>query len=177
VQLSDTPVGVLDLWATGKGVRRLGFHRGPDLARAGEALSSEDPPTHVARVIQQLQAYFAGERKGFDIELDLGPLTPFQARVYERLREIPHGQVTTYGQIASDLGDGPGSARAVGRAVGANPVAIVIPCHRVVASDGSLAGYEGGLGRKAALLRLEGIEVEGTKRSSKVHPEVLRLPL
>jgi len=110
------------------------------------------------------------------VPLDFGQLTPFRRRVYERLLEIPHGTVVTYGEVARDLGD-PGAARAVGQAVGSNPVAIVVPCHRVVASDGSLHGFGGGCDRKAALLRLEGIDVDGTRPSSKVHPEVLRLPL
>lgn len=155
----------------------MGFHQGADLVRAGETLSSGEPPSHVSRVVSQLAEYFAGERHDFDVEVDLGPLTPFQIRVYERLREIPYGHVVTYGQVASDIGESPGAARAVGQAVGANPVSIVIPCHRVVASNGSLSGYAGGLARKAALLRLEGVDVEGSKRSSKVRPEVLRLPL
>jgi methylated-DNA-[protein]-cysteine S-methyltransferase len=131
----------------------------------------------VARTLDALRAYFAGGTSGFDVPLDLGHLTPFQLRVYDRLGAIPRGQVVTYGDVARDIGEGPGAARAVGRAVGANPVAIIIPCHRVVASDGSLVGYGGGLARKAALLRLEGVEVEGARRSSKVRPEVLRLPL
>lgn len=97
--------------------------------------------------------------------------------MYDRLLEIPFGHVRTYGEIAKEVSDGQGAARAVGQAVGANPVAIVIPCHRVVASDGSLHGYGGGIDRKATLLRLEGIEVDGARPSSKVHPEVLRLPL
>ncbi len=79
--------------------------------------------------------------------------------------------------MARALGMGDGGARAVGQAVGANPVAVVIPCHRVVGSDGALHGYGGGLARKATLLRLEGVDVDGTSATSKVHPEVLRLPL
>jgi methylated-DNA-[protein]-cysteine S-methyltransferase len=104
-------------------------------------------------------------------------VTPFQARVYERLRAIPYGRVVTYGTIADELGEGPGAARAVGQAVGANPVAIVIPCHRVVGSDLALHGYGGGVERKATLLRLEGVAVDGTSPRSRVHPERLRLPL
>lgn len=131
----------------------------------------------MARTLEALQAYFAGEPEPFDLPLDLNHVTPFQRRVYDRLRKIPRGQVTTYGEVARQIGEGPGAARAVGQAVGANPVAIVIPCHRVVASDGRLAGYGGGLVRKARLLRLEGVEVDGARRSSRVRPEVLRLPL
>lgn len=169
-------MGTLALWATEEGLRRLGFHTGPDLVRPGEALSSGPPPDHVGRALDALRGYFAGEVTAFDVPLDLHHLTDFQRRVYERLQEIPYGHVVTYGEVARDIGEGLGAARAVGQAVGANPVAIVIPCHRVVASDGSLAGYGGGLARKARLLRLEGVEVDGSRRSSKVHPEVLRLP-
>jgi methylated-DNA-[protein]-cysteine S-methyltransferase len=177
VQLPDTPLGTLDIWATQQGVRRVGFHQGAPPVRTGETLSSGDPPSHVSDLLEQVRDYFAGGRRGFDVELDLGPLTPFQIRVYDRLRETPYGRVVTYGQVARDIGEGPRAARAVGQAVGANPVCLLIPCHRVVASDGSLSGYAGGLARKAALLRLEGVEVDGTKRSSKVRPEILRLPL
>jgi methylated-DNA-[protein]-cysteine S-methyltransferase len=177
VQLPDTPLGTLDVWSTQRGVRRVGFHQGFDPVRRGETLSSGDPPSHVSDFLEQVGEYFAGGRRGFDVELDLAPLTPFQVRVYERLRAIPYGRVVTYGEVARDIGEASGAARAVGQAVGANPVCILIPCHRVVASDGSLSGYAGGLARKAALLRLEGVEVEGAMRSSKVRPEILRLPL
>ena len=176
-RIADSPVGSLDLWATREGVRHIGFHRGVDLIASGEALSGDDPPPHLGRAAEQLTAYFEGRLRDFEIELDFGSLTSFQVKVYERLRRIPYGRVTTYGQIAHDIGEGPQAARAVGRAVGANPVAIIVPCHRVVASDGRLTGYSGGLDRKATLLRIEGLEVGGTKRSSRVRPEVLRLPL
>jgi methylated-DNA-[protein]-cysteine S-methyltransferase len=84
--------------------------------------------------------------------------------------------VISYGQIARDLGQ-PDMARAVGQAVGANPLPIVVPCHRVVGSDGTLTGFGGGLRAKAALLKLEGIDVDGTKPTSKVHPDVIPLDL
>lgn len=142
----------------------------------GETVGTDAPPVLLATALQNLREYLAGRRRDFEVPLDLGQLTPFRRRVYERLLEIPYGTVVTYGEIARDVGE-EGAARAVGQAVGANPVAIVIPCHRVVASDGSLHGFGGGCERKAALLRLEGIDVDGTRPSSKVHPEVLRLPL
>jgi methylated-DNA-[protein]-cysteine S-methyltransferase len=101
-----------------------------------------------------LDFYFAGQDPG-----PRPPLAPqgtaFQLAVWERLLAVPRGRVTTYGQIAADLGRPATSARAVGGAVGRNPVSILIPCHRVVGSDGRLTGYAGGLERKAALLRLE----------------------
>jgi methylated-DNA-[protein]-cysteine S-methyltransferase len=89
---------------------------------------------------------------------------------------IEYGHVASYGQIARDVGR-PDMARAVGQAVGANPLPIVVPCHRVVASDRSLTGFGGGLRAKAALLKLEGVDVDGTKPTSKVHPEVIPLDL
>lgn len=172
------PLGTLSLWATERGLRRLDFRSGPDLALPGERLSDGSPPDHLRRAVEQLEAYLQGRRKVFDLPLDPGQVTPFQGRVYERLQAIPHGQVVTYGDVARDIGeDAVGAARAVGQAVGANPLAIVIPCHRVLASDRRLHGYGGGLSRKAALLRLEGLEVEGEERSSRVRPEVLRLLL
>lgn len=175
--LTGTPVGTLRLWATDEGLRRLDFRKGPDLALPGERLSTTEPPDHVTRTLDALRAYFRRESRDFDLPLDLHGLTGFQRDVYERLRAIPYGQITTYGQVAKDIGADAGAARAVGQAVGSNPVSIVVPCHRVVASDGSLSGYGGGLERKAALLELEGVQVDGTEPTSKVHPEVLRLEL
>jgi len=122
--------------------------------------------------------YFEGRVRDLrGVPLDLGALTEFQLQVYEHLRAIPFGRTTTYGAIAEALGLGAAGARAVGQAVGANPVAIVIPCHRVVGADDTLHGYSGGLERKAKLLRLEGISVDGIRPSSRIHPEELTLPL
>lgn len=173
--LPGTPVGTLRLWATAAGMRRIDFESGPDLAAQGEELSLGVAPEHLSAAIGALREYLAGSRRSFDLPLDLGGLTSFRRRVYDRLLEIPYGQVVSYVGIARDLGE-PGGARAVGQAVGANPLPIVIPCHRVVASHGELHGFGGGLPRKAALLRLEGIHVDGVLATSRVHPEVLGLP-
>jgi methylated-DNA-[protein]-cysteine S-methyltransferase len=103
---------------------------------------------------RQLAQYFAGERTVFDIAMRLdGPA--FDRRVWDALREIPHGTTTTYGELAARIG-APGQARAVGSANARNPVAIVVPCHRVIGADGNLTGYAGGLERKHALLAREG---------------------
>lgn len=104
----------------------------------------------------QLQQYFAGERQQFDIALDLGCGTAFQQRVWHSLLTIAHGQTTTYGAISQQLGQ-PGAVRAVGGAIGRNPISIVVPCHRVVGAKGALTGYSGGMERKVALLKLEGV--------------------
>jgi methylated-DNA-[protein]-cysteine S-methyltransferase len=103
---------------------------------------------------RQLRAYFARELKEFDLPLRPEG-TPFQQRVWEQLREIGYGETASYGEIAARLGMNPGASRAVGAANGRNPIGIVIPCHRVVGTKGSLSGYAGGVERKQLLLELE----------------------
>lgn len=103
---------------------------------------------------RELLEYLAGQRRAFSIDLDLALATPFQIRVLHQLQRTPYGQRTTYADLALDLGQ-PNAARAVGTALGANPLCIFIPCHRVVARSGELAGYAGGLSAKAQLLNLE----------------------
>lgn len=106
-----------------------------------------------ADAVDQLNAYFAGELTDFDIELDMRG-TEFQQRVWKALLTIPYGETRSYGEIAEQVG-APGSARAVGLANGRNPIAIIVPCHRVIGASGSLTGYGGGLDRKKTLLELE----------------------
>jgi methylated-DNA-[protein]-cysteine S-methyltransferase len=108
---------------------------------------------NAARAAAQLLEYFAGELETFDLPLDLRG-TDFQVKVWQRLQEIPFGETVSYGELARSLGQDK-AARPVGGAVGRNPVSIVVPCHRVVGSNGSLTGYGGGLPRKKALLALE----------------------
>jgi methylated-DNA-[protein]-cysteine S-methyltransferase len=103
--------------------------------------------------VDQLQAYFAGERTDFDLELGLVG-SDFQRRVWQALLTIPYGETRSYGQIAAQIG-APGAARAVGLANGHNPIAIIVPCHRVIGASGSLTGYGGGLDRKRSLLEME----------------------
>lgn len=126
--------------------------------------------------VDQLEEYLGRRRRIFDLPLDLDSATDFQRDVYAELVKVPHGRVTTYGELAESVGRVE-LARAVGQAVGANPIPIVIPCHRVVAADSRLGGFSGGLPAKAALLRLENVDVEGETESSRIHPEVLRLDL
>ena len=104
---------------------------------------------------EQLRQYFAGERRTFDVPLDLSNGTDFQQRVWRRLLAIAPGSTSTYGAISQAMGQ-PSAVRAVGGAVGRNPIGIIVPCHRVVGSNGALTGYAGGLERKVALLQLEG---------------------
>ena len=127
--------------------------------------------------MEQLREYFAKERTSFDLPLDLSGVTSdFQREVYNQLLKVEHGHVMSYGQIAREIGK-PDQARAVGQAVGANPIPIIVPCHRVIASDGRLTGFSGGLKRKVVLLKMEGIDVDGSSPNSKVHPEVIPLDL
>ncbi|MCH2459899.1 MAG: methylated-DNA--[protein]-cysteine S-methyltransferase [Gemmatimonadetes bacterium] len=137
----------------------------------------EERPVFLSYAVQQLQEYFEKNRTEFDLALDFpNSITQFQQDVYDRLLNIEYGHVVSYGQVARDISQ-PGMARAVGQAVGANPIPIVVPCHRVIASDGTVTGFEGGIPTKVALLKLEGVDVDGAKPSSKVHPEVIPLDL
>jgi methylated-DNA-[protein]-cysteine S-methyltransferase len=143
----ESPFGELTLVAgPGGELRRLYF---PGTAPALTAADHDPGP--LAAATEQLEQYFAGERTTFDLELELAG-TPFQRSVWDALRSIEYGTTTTYGALARALEAQP---RAVGAAVGATPIPIVIPCHRVIGSDGSLTGYGGGLPRKRALLDLE----------------------
>jgi len=144
---ADSPVGELLLVGDGESLRGLHFAGAappPDARADREAF---------APVIAQLDEYFAGERTAFDVPLDLRG-SEFQRSVWAALLEIPYGETATYGQIADRVGR-PGKARAVGRANGSNPVALIVPCHRVIGSDGTLTGYGGGMERKRLLLDLE----------------------
>ncbi len=133
-------------------------------------------PEALAAAVAQLQEYFARTRRAFDLPLDLEATTDFQREVFAELLRIPFGRVTTYGKLAETLSR-PDGARAVGQAVGANPIPILIPCHRVVAAEGRLGGFSGGLAVKAALLRIENVDVEGETETSRIRPEILRLDL
>ena len=112
-------------------------------------------PETFTEVAAQLEEYFTGDRKEFTVPLAPSG-TPFQLAVWTQLTRIPYGSTISYGDIARALGKRPVAARAVGLANGANPISIIVPCHRVIGSDGSLTGYGGGLDRKELLLRLEG---------------------
>lgn len=154
-------------------MRRLEF--GP-LPKDAHADPPEAWPAVLRAAVTQLGEYFARGRRSFDLPLDLEAVTDFQREVYAELVRVPHGRVTTYGDLAEAVGRAE-LARAVGQAVGANPVPILIPCHRVVAAEGRLGGFSGGLAVKAALLRIENVDVEGEVESSRIRPEVLRLEL
>ena len=154
-----TPIGRVLVGATDAGLVRVSFRQSEVsfVAELRERLGA-DPVRSAAKtadIVRQLRAYFAGERRTFDVQLDLSRLTPFHRRVLMAAAEVPAGQVVSYGEIARRIGQPQGS-RAVGQALGRNPVPIVIPCHRVIAAGGRIGGYGGGLGIKRKLLRLEG---------------------
>jgi len=118
-------------------------------------------PTHpvLVETATQLTEYFAGQRRDFDLALDLSGGTVFQQAVWRALLSIAPGQTSSYGRIGQNMGNA-SAVRAVGAAVGRNPISIIVPCHRVLGADGSLTGYAGGLDRKTALLKLEGALAE-----------------
>jgi methylated-DNA-[protein]-cysteine S-methyltransferase len=148
----DSPVGALLLAGDSRGLTRLHFQAGPDPLRP-PAGWRQDAAAFV-QTIGQLDEYFAGKRRTF--QLPLAPAgTAFQLSVWQALRAIPYGDTVSYGQLAHQLGL-PNGARAVGLANGANPLPIIVPCHRVIGADGSLTGFGGGLPIKRALLSLEG---------------------
>jgi methylated-DNA-[protein]-cysteine S-methyltransferase len=147
----ESPVGPLLLVADEGGLRRIEFV-------TGRSPVQTDPRWHddgerLRETVRQLRAYFAGELEAFD--LPLAPEgTPFQLAVWNRLCEIPYGETISYGELARRIGN-PNASRAVGLANGSNPIPIVIPCHRVIGSNGKLTGYGGGLPIKEKLLALE----------------------
>jgi len=149
--VTDSPVGPLTLVATDGTLCGLYMERQRH-SPALETFGTADPRGFEAAV-EQLAAYFAGELTEFDLPLALAG-TPFQQRVWAELRLIPFGETVSYGELAQRLGQ-PTASRAVGLANGKNPVSIIVPCHRVVGSGGSLTGYGGGLPRKRYLLDFE----------------------
>jgi methylated-DNA-[protein]-cysteine S-methyltransferase len=155
----ESPLGPLYIAVSGQGLCNVDFgvSQAEFLDQLDPVARTEHNAAALSSVVEQLQAYFAAARLRFELPLDLTRLTPFQFAVLQTARRIPPGTVWTYGQVAEAIGK-PKASRAVGQALGRNPVPIVIPCHRVVASDGSLGGYSGGGGleSKKLLLVLEG---------------------
>jgi methylated-DNA-[protein]-cysteine S-methyltransferase len=156
----DTPIGDLLVGVTDHGVCRIHFDAEPE--RALEALARQFGPRilraskPVDRVRRQLDEYFAGRRRAFEVDRDIRLVPEFNRRVLEQLARVEYGTTTTYGTLAALAGN-PRAARAVGKVMNRNPIPIVLPCHRVVGANGQLTGYAGGLERKELLLRLEGV--------------------
>jgi methylated-DNA-[protein]-cysteine S-methyltransferase len=155
----DSPLGSMRLAATAHGLAGLWFD---GQAHHPGALAAPDDASQpfIAQALRELQAYWRDGSTRFEVALDAGG-TPFQQAVWAQLRRIEAGQLSTYGEVAAQVGR-PAAVRAVGAAIGRNPLSIIVPCHRVVGRDGSLTGYAGGLPRKQALLALEGA---GTARA------------
>jgi methylated-DNA-[protein]-cysteine S-methyltransferase len=147
----ESPIGELLLVGDGDNLSGLYMQAG---RKPGTIATGWEPSTEpFAGVKTQLQEYFAGDRTTFDVPL-AAEGAPFELEVWHALEEIPYGETVSYGEIARRVGQ-PTAARAVGTANGRNPIAVIVPCHRVIGADGSLTGYGGGLERKRLLLELE----------------------
>jgi methylated-DNA-[protein]-cysteine S-methyltransferase len=156
----DSPFGTLIAASTQAGLVRLAFpEESPEsvLERIAARISPRivRSPARLEQVQRQLEEYFAGQRRGFEVPLDWSLIGPFGRRVLSATAAIPYGRVLSYGEVAGVAGS-PRGSRAAGNALGANPIPIVIPCHRVLRSGGALGGYGGGPERKRWLLELEG---------------------
>ena len=155
----ESPLGTLIAAATDKGLAGLWFdgqrHLPSELTGVAVWPTDDDHPV-LKHAVKQLEEYFDGTRNTFDLPLDLSHGTTFQQSVWQALLAIAPGSTASYGEISARIGN-PAAVRAVGAAVGRNPVSIIVPCHRVMGADGSLTGYAGGLDRKTALLTLEGV--------------------
>ncbi|HVD69985.1 MAG TPA: methylated-DNA--[protein]-cysteine S-methyltransferase [Actinomycetota bacterium] len=164
VATMDSPIGELMVAVTPRGLVTVAFE-GEDRDVLFERLARElsprvmeaTAPTDEAR--RELEQYFGGDRRRFEITVDRSLIGPFAQKVLQATSEVGYGELATYGDIAGRI-DRPKAARAVGSALGSNPIPIVIPCHRIVGAGGKLTGYAGGLPRKETLLRLEGSLLE-----------------
>jgi methylated-DNA-[protein]-cysteine S-methyltransferase len=168
-----SPIGELILAATNEGLREIEFgsnipesdfvarqrERGLDPVRL-ERIEDAEPAVrqNLQRAASQLNEYFGGQRARFDVPLDWGAMAPFQRAVLEATAAVPFGQLDTYAGIARRIGK-PGATRAVGNALGRNPIPVIVPCHRVIRSDATIGGYTGGLGIKHRLLAIEGVTI------------------
>lgn len=149
-----SPVGPLEIRSDGESITHVLFHDGPPVQP-----DDEDLTPVLAEAKRQLVDYFAGDLKEFSLPLAARG-TDFQRRVWAELEEIPYGATVSYGEVARALGMPMGASRAVGLANGSNPIAIVVPCHRVIGANGTLTGYAGGLERKKFLLDLEARDLQ-----------------
>ncbi|NLJ11310.1 MAG: methylated-DNA--[protein]-cysteine S-methyltransferase [Treponema sp.] len=148
----NSPLGLLKIVYNESALEEILFLDQVDEVRAG---SVADLPPFVGQLAAELEAYFNGKLQTFSVPINLDRGTDFQRRVWQALLAIPYGKTVTYGELARSLGLSAGASRAVGNACGANPLPIIVPCHRVVAANGSLGGYSGGLWRKEGLLKVE----------------------
>ena len=150
-----SPLGPMIVAATARGLAGVWFDGQRHLPDVSQWPQADAQHPVLANAVRQLGEYFAGTRTQFDLPLDLQGGTPFQQSVWHALLRIPSGSTDSYGALSERIGK-PAAVRAVGAAVGRNPLSIVVPCHRVIGANGALTGYAGGLERKTALLQLEG---------------------
>ena len=160
IRVCPTPLGQLTLAASTHGLAGAWFedqqHRPPALNGAGKAAWPSAPAHPVLReAAGQIDAYFSGALKTFELPLDLSAGTDFQQAVWQALLTLPRGQTCTYGELSQRIGR-PSAVRATGGAIGRNPLSVIVPCHRVIGQGGALTGYAAGLARKRALLQIEG---------------------
>jgi methylated-DNA-[protein]-cysteine S-methyltransferase len=165
----ETPLGTLTLTANERTLTGLFFPGGGQIRD-----EADHRPERFDRVAGQLEEYFTGTRQQFELEIDFSIGTTFQQAVWGELSTIPYGETVSYGQIAGRLGRLE-RVRAVGAANGANPISIIVPCHRVIGADGSLTGYGGGLQRKQALLDMESATSHGRPAALQLGPHQLTL--
>jgi methylated-DNA-[protein]-cysteine S-methyltransferase len=152
----DTPIGVLTIESDGEAITHITLPDERTKKPKGSTADDSPVPKVVKRAVTQLTEYFAGERTEFDLPLEVDG-TEFQKDVWMTLADIPYGKTISYAELAGMVGR-PTAFRAVGQANGANPIPIVLPCHRVIATGGGIGGYGGGLDMKRKLLALEGID-------------------
>jgi O-6-methylguanine DNA methyltransferase len=165
----DSPLGAYTLVSSQRGVVCISSERETDAQivkweRNGVLIQQGNSYNDIAAA--EMDAYFAGNLRQFTVKLDLRG-TPFQCDVWQALCHIPYGETRSYQQVALDV-DRPNSARPTGQAIGHNPIGIIVPCHRVIGSDGSLTGYGGGLDKKISLLKLEGRRLQENSIPSRI---------
>lgn len=166
-EITESPLGVISLIAGDKGLQQVAFTSLREL-KAARGESVEEPSLQgletIGTLLSEFNAYLFGIRKTFSVKIDWEKIPPFQTSVLQLASQIPYGEIRTYGELARQLGK-PGAARAVGKALGGNPMPIIIPCHRVVDSSWHLRGYSApnGIETKSFLLTLEGYQISGER--------------
>ncbi|MGH1486910.1 MAG: methylated-DNA--[protein]-cysteine S-methyltransferase [Cellvibrionaceae bacterium] len=171
----NSPVGMVQIRASEKGITHVTFidESGVDESDVDKLSDTFETNATIKKCAQQLKEYFYGQRKSFDLPLDWEG-TVFQQSIWQSLLDVPFGAVASYSDIATAVNN-PKAVRAVGAANGKNPIAIIVPCHRIIGSNGTLTGYAGGMDRKAWLLSHEGAEFKVSPREHPVKQQEMLL--